>query len=69
MDRRGNCLHFSIFSAYVSTRHDNMAVELASNFHAIFKDSGLGANLDYARFNDFNQINRDNFFEGHDISF
>jgi hypothetical protein len=25
--------------------------------------------LDYARFNDFNQINRDNFFEGHDISF
>jgi hypothetical protein len=37
-------------------------VELAADFNAIFFNGGLGANLDAAVFNDFNQIDRGDFF-------
>jgi hypothetical protein len=61
-------LHLGIFTTYVSTGHDNVAVELAADFNAIFFDSGLGANLKCAVFDNLNQIDRDDFFERHDIS-
>jgi hypothetical protein len=60
-------LHLGVFTAYVSTGHDNVAVELAADLNAIFFDSGLGANLNAAVFNNFNQIDRGDFFQ-HDIS-
>jgi hypothetical protein len=44
-----------------------VAVELATDFNAIFFDSRLSANLNAAVFNNFNQIDRYNFFKSHDI--
>jgi hypothetical protein len=35
---------------------------------AIFQNGGFGTNLNAAIFNNFNQINRDNFLQSHDIS-
>jgi hypothetical protein len=60
-------LNSGILGAVISTGGDNVAVELAADFNAIFFDGGLGANLNGAVFNDFNQIDRYNFFQ-HDIS-
>jgi hypothetical protein len=42
---------------------DNVAVELAADFNAIFFDGGLGANLNGAVFEGFNQIDDFNFFQ------
>jgi hypothetical protein len=68
VDRCGNSFHFGIFSTVISARHNNVAVELATDFNTIFLDSGFGANLNAAVFNNFNQINRNNFFESPNIS-
>jgi hypothetical protein len=61
-------LYSGILGAVVITGGNNVAVERAADLLAIFEDSGLGAYLNAAIFNNFNQINRNNFFESHDFS-
>jgi hypothetical protein len=54
--------HTGIFSAAICTGSDNVAMELATDFNAIFFDDGLGANLHNARIDHFDAVNDFNFF-------
>jgi hypothetical protein len=61
----GGCtdgLHLGILGAVVVAGSNNVAVELAADFNAIFLDGSLGANLHAAVFQDFNTVNNLNFF-------
>jgi hypothetical protein len=56
-----------VFFAVIIAGGNNVAGKFAADFNAIFFDGGLGANLNAAVFECFDQIGGGNFFQ-HDIS-
>lgn len=59
---RTDGLHTGVFTTYVSAWGDNVAVEFAADFNAIFHDCSLGANLHTTIFDHFDAVNNFNFF-------
>ena len=57
-----NSLLTSVFLAKGIAGGDNVAVELAADFNAIFFNGGLGADLNAAVFDHFDAVNNFNFF-------
>jgi hypothetical protein len=64
---RTDSLHTGVFGAVISTGGNNVAVELAANFNAIFFNGCLGANLYAAVFDHFDAVNNFNFFQHDDF--
>jgi hypothetical protein len=60
-----DALDTGVLAAVVVAWGNNVAVELAADFYAIFFDGSLGANLHAAVFENFDTVNNDYFFESH----
>jgi len=65
--RLADGLHTGVFTGIAIAGDDNVAVELAADLFAVFHDGCLGAYLHSAVLKSFDQIDCDDFFEGHNF--